>query len=210
MDDRECEMISVPIDEETLDHHERSETLTTTPPPVPQVRRQRHCQQQQQQEDHPETFSKSWWKITCCPHPSVTYKGCLPLLIAFVALALTGEASWDCAFFHGASIGFTGNQYGLWTLLDSTHKCQLWDVLFFSYKLDAPLKAARFFSMAALLLGLALIVVLTQALQFHAVGWGFGIALLILFLASVWMTSVFNVWTMFVLCSYVILVLIVR
>ena len=127
-----------------------------------------------------------------------------------MALTLTGIASWDCAYFKGADISFTGGHYGLWTLEDSLGKCQLWDVLFFSYDLGGHLKAARAFSMAAMLLGLGLLTAAAQASQYHIFSWLIGLEFLVLFLLSVATTSIFNVWIVFFSMTYVIFILIVR
>ena len=42
----------------------------------------------------------------------------IALGISIVALAFTAFGSWDCHYFRGASISFTGGHYGLWTLQD--------------------------------------------------------------------------------------------
>lgn len=94
---------------------------------------------------------------------------CVPLSLAFVAMLFSFSGSWHCSYFNGADISFTGSHFGLWTLEDIEGKCQRWDVLFFSYKLGAPLAAARVFSMACMLIGLSLVTAMAQALQFHIV-----------------------------------------
>jgi hypothetical protein len=127
-----------------------------------------------------------------------------------VALSLTVVGSWSCTYFHGADIGFTGGSYGIWTLEDISGKCQLWDILFFSYHLSAHLEAARFLSMAAMIVGLSMLTTMAQAQQAHIVSWGIVLAFTILFVVSVSTTSVFNIWVLFGLFSYVILTLIVR
>jgi hypothetical protein len=127
-----------------------------------------------------------------------------------VALTLTLAASWSCKYFHGADIGFTGGSYGIWTIEDIDGKCQLWDILFFSYHLDGHLEAARFLSMIAMIVGLSMLATMAQAQQAHVVSWGILLAFTILFLVSVTTTSTFNIWILFGLFSYVILTLIVR
>jgi len=98
----------------------------------------------------------------------------------------------------------------LWTLQDISGKCQLWDVLFFAYDLGGPLVAARCFSMATMLIGLALLTTMTQALEFHAFSWGIGVVFVVLFVVSVSTTSIYNVWIVFWLFTYIIFILIVR
>jgi hypothetical protein len=127
-----------------------------------------------------------------------------------VALILTVVASWSCNYFDGADIGFTGGSYGIWTLEDTSGKCQLWDILFFSYQLDAHLEAARFFSMIAMIVGLSMLATMAQAQQAHVVSWGILLASTILFLVSVSKTNTYNIWIIFGLLTYVILTLIVR
>jgi hypothetical protein len=127
-----------------------------------------------------------------------------------VALILTIVASWSCDYFDGADIGFTGGSYGIWTLQDTSGKCQLWDILFFSYQLDAHLEAARFFSMIAMIVGLSMVATMAQAQQAHIVSWGILLAASILFLVSVSNSNTYNIWIIFGLLSYVILTLIVR
>jgi hypothetical protein len=127
-----------------------------------------------------------------------------------VALILTFVGSWSCNYFHGADIGFTGGSYGIWTIEDIDGKCQLWDILFFSYHLDGHLEAARFFSMMAMIVGLSMLATMAQAQQAHVVSWGILLAFAILFLVSVLTTSTYNIWILFGLLSYLILTLIVR
>jgi len=127
-----------------------------------------------------------------------------------LALFFTGYGSWSCDFFTGAKIGFTGGNYGLWTIQDIDGKCQLWSVLFFSYNLDPALIVARVLSMSAMVLGLALVTTMTQAMQYHVVTWGIGVVFFGIFLASLLSTSIFNVWAVFWLFTYIIYVLIVR
>jgi hypothetical protein len=127
-----------------------------------------------------------------------------------VALILTVVGSWSCNYFNGADISFTGGSYGIWTLEDTSGKCQLWDILFFSYHLDGNLEAARFFSMMAMIVGLSMVATMAQAQQAHIVSWGILLASTILFLVSVSNTNTYNIWIIFGLFSYVILTLIVR
>jgi hypothetical protein len=127
-----------------------------------------------------------------------------------VALILTVVGSWSCNYFNGAEIGFTGGSYGIWTLEDTSGKCQLWDILFFSYHLDGNLEAARFFSMMAMIVGLSMVATMAQAQQAHIVSWGILLASTILFLVSVSNSNTYNIWIIFGLFSYVILTLIVR
>jgi hypothetical protein len=127
-----------------------------------------------------------------------------------VALILTIVGSWSCNYFNGAEIGFTGGSYGIWTLEDNSGKCQLWDILFFSYHLDGNLEAARFFSMMAMIVGLSMVATMAQAQQAHIVSWGILLASTILFLVSVSNTNTYNIWIIFGLFSYVSLTLIVR
>lgn len=137
-------------------------------------------------------------------------KQAIPMFLCLIALTLTGAGSWDCSFFQGAQISFTGSNYGLWTLRDISGKCQRWDVLFFSYNLGGPLIAGRIFSMASMLLGLSLLTTMAQALQFYAVSWGIGIILLLLSLVSIFTTSIYNVWAVFWLFTYIIFILAAR
>lgn len=134
----------------------------------------------------------------------------IPLCLSIVALTFTFAGSWQCAFFQGASLGFTGGKYGLWTLQDYSGHCQLWDVLFFSYSLGAPLITARVVSMTAMLLGLSLTTTMAQATQFHLASWGIGLALFVLFLISLVIAPRYNVWAVFWFCTYLLMVLIVR
>jgi hypothetical protein len=134
----------------------------------------------------------------------------LPLGVAIVALCFTGCGSWYCNYFKGATISFTSAHYGLWTLQDVSGKCQLWDQLFFAYDMGPLLRTARFFSMAVQLDGLALVAVLSQALQFHACSWGIFFTLLTLFLISIFASGLFNLWTFFFLFNYVLFILIAR
>ena len=142
--------------------------------------------------------------------PAGFTKHLIPLLTSVTALTFTGVGGWDCTFFQGATIRFTGNRYGLWTLEDVSGKCQLWDVLFFNFTLGGPLVTARVFSMTAMLLGLALVATMAQASQFHLASWGIGLALFILFVISLSTTSIFNVWVVFWLFTYAIMVLMIR
>jgi hypothetical protein len=139
----------------------------------------------------------------------MTYQA-IPLALTMIALLLTGFGSWSCKYFTGANIGFTGKYYGLWTIEDITGQCQLWDVLFFSYHLDGALVTARVMSMAAMMLGLAMLATMSQAMQYHIVSWGIGVVFFVVFITSLSTTSNFNVWVVFWWFTYVILVLIVR
>lgn len=134
----------------------------------------------------------------------------IPLGICAVSLFCSALGAFHCSFFFGATISFTGGHYGLWSLEDLSGKCQLWDVLFFSYDLGPPLRAARVFSMTNVLVGLSLLTTMVQAQQFHAASWLIGFSFVILFLVSVSTTSIFNVWIVFSLFSYVIMILLVR
>ena len=125
-------------------------------------------------------------------------------------LIFTAVGSWDCSYFHGATIVFTSAKYGLWSLQDASGKCQLWDQLFFSLDLGPVLRIARFFSMVVQLDGLALTAVMSQALQFHFGSWAILTALFILFLGSALASGLFNLWTFFFLFTYVIFTLIIR
>eukprot|EP00934_Nitzschia_sp_Nitz4_P000075 Nitzschia sp. Nitz4//scaffold49_size126201//79543//81405//NITZ4_003650-RA/size126201-snap-gene-0.53-mRNA-1//1//CDS//3329553173//75//frame0 len=85
------------------------------------------------------------------------------LLMCLLASGFTFIASWSCNTFYGADLPWmVGGGYGIWSLQDSQENCQLWSVLFFAYTLDAPLRAARFCSMVAMLLSLTSIALLTQ------------------------------------------------
>jgi hypothetical protein len=134
----------------------------------------------------------------------------IPFGFCCVAFILTGVGSWDCSYFHGAKISFTSANYGLWTLQDASGKCQLWDQLFFSFDLGPTLRTVRFISMVAQLNGLALMVVMAQALQFHAATWTIFLAFFLLFLSSVFATGLFNLWTFFFMFNYVMFTLIIR
>jgi len=145
----------------------------------------------------------------CVPN-GIQHKQMVPMIACFVALTLSGVGSWHCSYFKGATISFTGDKYGLWTMQDISGKCQLWDILFFSYDLGGHLIAARCFSMATMLIGLALLTTMAQALEFHAFSWGIGMTFFVLFLVSVCTTSIYNVWIVFWLFTYVLFILIVR
>jgi hypothetical protein len=148
---------------------------------------------------------KSW----CCPHGFTS--PAIPLGLTVLALLCTCYGSWSCTYFEGANIDFTNHKnYGLWTIEDAYGKCQLWDVLFFSYNLDFSLKVARAMSMSSMVLGLAMVTTTSQALQCHIVSWGVGLILTIMFIISAATTSIFNLWAVFWLFTYIIYVLIVR
>jgi hypothetical protein len=137
-------------------------------------------------------------------------KHLVPLVVAVVALSFSGCGSWYCNYFKGATISFTSAHYGLWTLQDVSGKCQLWDQLFFAYDMGPILRTARFFSMVVQLDGLALVVVLCQALQFHACCWAIFFSLLTMFLVSIFASGLFNLWTFFFLFNYILFILIAR
>lgn len=153
-------------------------------------------------------FKRRDLRSLCCPHGF--NKHIIPLALTIAALILTGIGSWSCNYFSGATIGFTGGSYGIWTIQDSDGKCQLWDVLFFSYNLDPALITARVMSMSAMMMGLAMVVTMAQAMQYHIASWGCGFALFLTFIVSLSTTSIFNVWMVFWLFTYIIYVLIVR
>jgi hypothetical protein len=115
-------------------------------------------------------LNRKRWKRHCYPQPFS--KEALPLFSCLVALILTIVGSWSCNYFDGADISFTGGSYGIWALEDTSGKCQLWDILFFSYHLDGNLEAARFFSMMAMIVGLSMVATMAQAQQAHIVTWG--------------------------------------
>ena len=148
--------------------------------------------------------------MQCRPHAYASYAFYIPLMLALMSFCCTGVGSWYCDYFQGARISSTSGHYGLWTLEDASGKCQLWDQLFFSYNLGPSLKTARFFSMVAQLDGLALVAVMTQALQFHSGSWTILLGLALLFVISVTTTGIFNMWAFFFLYSYVIFILIIR
>jgi membrane protein implicated in regulation of membrane protease activity len=93
---------------------------------------------------------------------------------------------------------------------DISGKCQLWDILFYSFHFDPALEGARFCSMGAMLVGMAMLTTMLQAQQAHLVSWGVGAALVILLVVSLATSSIFNIWIIFWLFTYVILTLIVR
>jgi hypothetical protein len=144
----------------------------------------------------------------CCPYGIETHT--IPLLLVLIATSFTFAGSWDCSYFHGASTGFTGNNYGLWTLEGMDGTCQPWDILFFTYSLGPYLKTARVLSMTAMMLGLSLLTAMLQALQCHLVSWGVGLGLFALFITALATAPRYNVWTIFLFFLYVVLVLIVR
>jgi hypothetical protein len=147
---------------------------------------------------------------TFCYSYDITWREVAHSVACLIAAGLTGAGSWHCSYFNGASISFTGGNYGLWTLEDISGKCQLWDVLFFAYDIGVPLTAARVFSVTAQLLGLSLLTATLQAAHMNAVSWAIGMAFFALFLVSVSTTSIFNVWIVFWLSTYVLLILITR
>jgi hypothetical protein len=144
----------------------------------------------------------------CFPHGWNVH--CWPLLLSFLAVVFTIWGAFSCQYFRGADVGFTSGRYGLWTLEDVYGKCQLWSVLFYSYDLGAPLRWSRVFSMCAMVLGLAVMTTMAQAMQCHLVSWGVGAILSLVFLISVSTTSTFNIWIVWALLTYILYVLIVR
>ena len=156
-------------------------------------------------------YTGLWYKdirTHCYPHGwNVQY---WPLLLSFLAEVFTIWGSFSCQYFRGASIEFTGNRYGIWTLEDIHGKCQLWSVIFYAYDLGGPLRWSRVFSMSAMVLGLAVLTTMAQAMQCHAISWGVGLILFIVFLVSVSTTSTFNIWIVWALFNYILFVLLVR
>jgi hypothetical protein len=146
----------------------------------------------------------------CLPHPSIQKVLYIPFTLSLLALIFTAIGSWDCHYFKGASIVFTSANYGLWTLQDKSGKCQLWDQLFFSFDLGPMLHTARAFSILAQLDGMAMTVVMCQALQFHGAFWAMFLALFLLFISSIFTTGLFNLWTFFFLFTYIIFTLVIR
>jgi hypothetical protein len=144
----------------------------------------------------------------CCPHGIDTHS--IPLLLVLIATVLTFAGSWTCSYFNGATTGFTGNSYGLWTLEGTDGKCHPWDTLFFSYSLGDYLEAARVLSMTAMILGISLLTAMSQALKCHFVSWSVGLAFFALFITSLARSQEYNIWTLFFFFLYVVLVLIVR
>jgi hypothetical protein len=132
---------------------------------------------------HEHYFYRRSVKEACFPHGFFT-KNFVPVLVTLLAWVLTVYSSWSCHFFKGAQIGFTNPNYGLWTLENINGKCQLWEVLFYSYLLDRTLVAARVFSMISMVLGLSLLVSIVQANQYHILSWGLGFILMLIFVSS--------------------------
>jgi len=64
--------------------------------------------------------------------------------------------------------------------------------------------------MTGLLLGLAIVTTMTQALQFHAASWGIGLGFFVIFMVSLTTSSIFNMWVVFWFFTYVIYILLVR
>jgi len=158
-----------------------------------------------------QVYTGIWYKdirTHCYPHGWNKY--CWPLLFSFLGEVFTIWGCFSCQYFRGASIQFTGGRYGLWTLEDIHGKCQLWSVLFYAIDLGGPLRWARVFSMSGMVLGLAVLTTMAQAMQCHAISWGVGFILFLVFLVSVSTTSTFNVWIVWALFNYVIFVLLVR
>ena len=156
-------------------------------------------------------YTGVWYKdirTHCYPHG--WNKHCWPLLLSFLAEVFTIWGSFSCQYFKGAAIEFTGNRYGIWTLEDVHGKCQLWSVLFYAYNLGGALRWARVMSMCAMVLGLAVLTTMAQAMQCHAISYGVGLILFLVFLVSVSTTSTFNIWIVWALFNYILFVLIVR
>ena len=158
----------------------------------------------------PEPIRSKWLTLrtACCPN-GLGYQT-IPFALTFMAAFFTAFGSWSCAYFSGATIGFLGNSYGLWTLEDGGGKCQLWDVLFFSYHLDGALLAARVFSVSAMVLGLAMLTTMSLAMQCHFATWGIGFIFVLHLIVSLSTSNVFNLWIVFWLFTYTILILIIR
>jgi hypothetical protein len=134
------------------------------------------------------------------------------LLLCLFAAGLTFVASWSCNTFLGAEMPwFVGGGYGIWSLEDSQYNCQLWSVLFFAYQLDAPLRAARFLSMTAMLLSLASLAILTQIVPWGRIGsWVVACALMFWLGDSISYWWRFNVWSTFFILTYFFMVLVVK
>lgn len=134
------------------------------------------------------------------------------LLLCLFASGFTFIASWSCNTFFGAEMPwFVGGGYGIWSLEDSQHNCQLWSVLFFAYNLDAPLRVARFCSMLAMLLSLLAIATLTQVTPFGRIGsWLVAIALIYWLADSLTYWWRFNIWATFFILTYSVMVLTMR
>ena len=133
-----------------------------------------------------------------------------PLLLSFLAEVFTIWGSFSCQYFRGASIEFTAGRYGIWTLEDTHDKCQLYSVIFYALDLGGPLRWSRVFSMSSMILGLAVLTTMAQAMQCHAISWGVGLILFVVFLVSVSTTSTFNIWIVWALFTYILFVLLVR
>ena len=133
-------------------------------------------------------------------------------LLCMFAAGFTFIASWSCNTFYGAEMPWiVGGGYGIWSLQDSHHNCQLWSVLFFAYDLDAPLRAARFFSMTAMLCSLAAIAILTQIIAWGRIGsWIVAIALIYWLAESISYWWRFNIWSTFFILTYFLMVLVVK
>jgi hypothetical protein len=66
---------------------------------------------------------------------------------------------------------YFGGGFGVWTVMDGNMKCQLWSTLFFAHSFEPALHTAQFFSLLAMLTGLALVAILTQILPCRWVNW---------------------------------------
>jgi hypothetical protein len=144
-----------------------------------------------------------------------TFQRIAPYFVFFVTMLaslFTFVASWSCQTFWGADLSFGGGGYGIWSLQDSNQQCQLWSVLFFAYTLDAPLRAARFCSMVAMLGALTLISIQAQLLPPYGRvgGWIVGICLQIWLVHSLRRWWRFNLWTTFFILTYFLEVLLVK
>lgn len=161
--------------------------------------------------------------VTLLPLPpalSTTLKDTLgyyasPYLVFAVTLAAglcTFLASWSCQTFYGADLSFGGGGYGIWSLQDAAGKCQLWSVLFFAYRLDAPLRAARFCTMVGMLLGLTSMALQSQLLLPYGRlgGWLVGIGLVFWLVDSLYYWWRFNVWASFFALAYFFQVLVIK
>jgi hypothetical protein len=163
-------------------------------------------------EDAEETIASSATKRSSCSRLWNNIGPYCVLLLCLIAAGFTFIASWSCSTFYGAEMPWlVGGGYGIWSLQDSEYNCQLWSVLFFAYKLDAPLRAARFLSMMAMLLSLASIAILTQIISWGRIGSWFVATALICWLGdsiSYWWR--YNVWSTFFMFTYFLMVLLVK
>lgn len=91
------------------------------------VKTERH-QNTDEFNEKPMSIREQQARLWCCRH-GIT-KHSIPLFLAAFALAFTGVGSWGCSYFVGATTGFTGDHYGLWTLENQEGKCQVRRVMF--------------------------------------------------------------------------------